>query len=111
MVINQALTNVVKNIIAQAPLIDTGLLMNSAEVAIYVDDIKGSIDVSIFAQSYLAFHLESTGFMDKFTGSPEFAQELELILSPIIEVKITEAFANGMDFSYEPQITVMFRGL
>ena len=49
--------------------------------------------------------------MDKFTASPEFAIELEIILSPIIEVKITEAFADGLDFNYEPQIVIEVIGL
>lgn len=111
MVKNQALTNVVKNIIVQAPLYDTGALLNSAEVFIEVDEIRGSIIVSIIALTYLQYHLESTEFMDKFTASPEFALELEIILSPIIEVKITEAFADGLDFDYEPEIVIEVIGL
>jgi len=103
------LTAAVKGIITKAQLIDTGLLLNTVQVNYSVSGT--TIAIVIVAQEYFKYHLEEINFEKSFTSSPAFDQLVGRVYSPIIERAVQQSVDTGVDFQFNPHITVDFQWL
>lgn len=100
------LTGVVKSIITRFKLIDTGLLIKSVNVSYTL--IGSNCTITITAQEYFKYHLESINFEKVFTNSRGFDEFVARVFSPVIEKNFQKSIERGVDYTVIPKMSVEF---
>lgn len=106
--LNQILTSLMKKIILELGLIDTGSLYNSILVYSYIQNNVLYIDVK--SEDYIVYLKDRYNISGRFTDNDIFGNEIGSLIAPIIEEGIVKAFNEGKVFDFDPKIILLYNG-
>ena len=107
MIISAELTQVARNLIVNAGLVETGALRDTIQVG-YMTTPDGQIQFQIQAKYYFEFLMDGIFFIENLTSDPQFANIIATTMAQNIE-KQAGLYLNGQtaDFNPMPRVSMM----